>query len=118
MLYKQANQQPISHLPHTTCQSASNYIGELRAHQHTSTPGRAIDCTGWLSLTYHDISSDHLSQGFKIPPRALGTIPESCRPVQGQEQVAKKTLVHAMNVATEFNLWSHDVSRSLLAPHT
>ena len=43
------------------------------------------------------ISSDHLSQGFKIPPGALGTIPESCRPVQVQEQVAKKTPVYTLN---------------------
>ena len=50
-----------------------------------------VGCTGWAKQP-----SDHLSQGFKIPPGALGTIPESCRPVQVQEQVARKTSVYTL----------------------
>ena len=42
------------------------------------------------------IPSDRLSQGFKIPPGALGTIPESARRVQVQEQVAKKPPVYSV----------------------
>ena len=42
------------------------------------------------------IPSDRLSQGFKIPPGALGTIPDSVRPVQVQEQVAKKPPVYTL----------------------
>ena len=40
--------------------------------------------------------SDCLSQGFIIPPGALGTIPESARPVQVREQVAKKPPVYTL----------------------
>ena len=40
---------------------------------------------------------DRLLQGFKIPPGAIGTIPESVRPVQVQEQVAKKPPVYTKN---------------------
>ena len=39
------------------------------------------------------VPSDHWPQGFKIPPGALGTIPESARPVQVQKKVARKSVI-------------------------
>jgi len=39
---------------------------------------------------------DHPSQGSKIPPGAPGTIPESARPAQVQEHVAKKPPIYSV----------------------
>ena len=64
-----------------------------------------VGCTGWASHTVRLVPSDRLSQGFKIPPGSLGTIPESCRPVQVQEQVARKTSVYT-KMSKICNSWS------------
>ena len=59
-------------------------------------------CTSWHFWTRPDTSGHILrpldmSWDLKIPPGPLGIIPESARPVQVQEQVAKEPTVYTLN---------------------